>query len=593
MDTLFQETFSLGMPSNWTVGTGEPSGATWQWSPNGRADTALHQGGIITALFWNNRPAIASPTGSTGAAMYNSDAYDSAGQGIGQGPFPGPHMAHLITPNIDCSAAERVYLQFHQFARALNNFPSTRVSVSNDGGDTWQYIPLWNPPTENGSTSPDNKVLLDISSVAGNADNVRVRFTWEGRYYFWLLDDVQLITPPPSELQLNAATYPASSFATPISQLALDSFNLGASIANLGSEATENAAIYTHLVQRNGTLEEILSSDTTLLPSIPPFQADTSVEIIKQWPDELEIGDYIVRYELANAADFNLFNNTLEYPFRITNFDFAKEDDVDIGARPLAGGDYTLANLYRTGPEQQEEYIAESVIFAAVKDSIDGPLSGEFVTLSLFVINDSIADDFSNFDLNSFDDLTLLGLSGFVFPPGSDDLLIFESPLIGGYGTPILLQPSTRYLVTILYEGSASTIFGGFNDDLPYQPLSTLLFYDNEWFLGGFGPGQAAVLRLRIRPRAMTQRETEDFVGTPPLSAFPNPASDQLHIQHPTARAATLMITNSQGQLVHLQDLPNQDMGTTTINVSQWPSGVYWLQLFSEGGTEQLGVVVE
>ena len=193
---LFQEDFDGGIPSIWTLVPDCPDEVMWQWSADGRADSVFFESGMIPALFWGVFPPINSPTADNGAAMFNSDAYDSAGIGVGEGPFPTDHEASLITPSINCLAEPIVYLKFNQFARAFRNAPSTLISVSNDGGDTWVDFPINTTIIENNSSAPNAVTLIDISEVASGHEDVRVRFTWKGRYHFWLIDDVQIIRPP-------------------------------------------------------------------------------------------------------------------------------------------------------------------------------------------------------------------------------------------------------------------------------------------------------------------------------------------------------------------------------------------------------------
>jgi hypothetical protein len=74
------------------------------------------------------------------------------------------------------------------------------------------------------------------------------------------------------------------------------------------------------------------------------------------------------------------------------------------------------------------------------------------------------------------------------------------------------------------------------------------------------------------------------------LSAYPNPASEMLMLKVNVPSAA-VRVFNAQGSLVHqLNTSSNRAVG---IDVSAWPSGVYFIQAQSENGAQTLRVVRE
>lgn len=76
-------------------------------------------------------------------------------------------------------------------------------------------------------------------------------------------------------------------------------------------------------------------------------------------------------------------------------------------------------------------------------------------------------------------------------------------------------------------------------------------------------------------------------VNTLPVALFPNPVKDVLNIQLEYSDATTtLRLLDSQGRVVM-----SQAQATNTLDISQLPNGIYWLELESEGKTASRKVV--
>lgn len=581
---IFEEDFDCESPPGWQISPGSPTGATWQWTASGKADSAIVDGEQIGALFWNNRPPIQSPSADNGAMMFNSDAYDSAGIGVGQGPFPENQVGHLISPIINCQFHPVVYLKFNQYARALRNDASTLVSVSIDNGESWVDFPMYHPVSESQSTKPSAIELIDISSIAGGASNVRIRFTWSGRYYFWLLDDVQLIEAPDVELSIKSSYYSPLSFAQPFPSISADTFQFAATITNLGQYATDSVTVKASLFEVLGPQETFLFSDSILIQSLPAFCSDSLIELPNFFIPNLPEGEYRLTYEVntLNQTDFSDFNNVQRFPFRITADEFAKEDDIDVGLRPASGGDYEVGNVYTLSGDEFESYQLNEVIFSAAKEEGDGSLVGEQVIINLYEIAEEVDPDLSDFQTNSYEDLTLIGIADYTFPESSQNFQFFHTPLLSITGEDIILGSEKRYLLTVKYEGTANSIFHSFNDDIDYNRPSTIL-YRNGWFMEGFGTERAAVLRLRLSALTPNSTEIEEMNS---FSIFPNPANDIVNIKTPQSLENTSMVvTNSSGQILARYTIGNFILGQTQqINVSQLSAGAYQFILFSNEG---------
>ena len=163
------------------VSTEADPDALWAWDENGMAEEGA---------FWGSRGPIASPSLADGAAIFNSSFLDNAGSdtNCGGGIAPSPHTGYLVSPTFSCAGHSTVFVRFHQYFR--NFVATTTLDVSIDGGTTWVRDTLNGNLQFNDETGNDDVQLVNISAIAANQPNVMIRFTFEGEYYFWIIDDV-------------------------------------------------------------------------------------------------------------------------------------------------------------------------------------------------------------------------------------------------------------------------------------------------------------------------------------------------------------------------------------------------------------------
>lgn len=577
---IFEEQFDGGIPENWEIGPGEPAGALWQWSATGQADFAEVAGESLEALYWGGDP-IESPSVANGVAMYNSDVYDSGGVAVGTGPFPGTTVGTLTSPSIDCSEHALVYLKFNQYARANANSVSTLVEVSNDGGMTWTDYPINRRVTENNSTNPNDVEIIDISEVAANEADVKIRFTWNGRYYYWLIDDVQLITPPQKEWVLGDIFYPPASFSQPVSQVATDSFGFSADITNLGDQPISNLVLKISILNSSNTA---IYTDSVVLETFPPLTKDSTVRIEKLYAPELNTGDYALRYDVYSLddEDFNPTDNARREAFRVSSNLFAKEDDLDIAFRPSTGGDYQVGNMYLMSPNAGNNFTASTITFAAAKNESDGPLSGSEVTFLMYKVKDNIPANFVGFETSSNESLDLVGFGSYAFVNGDENFELLNTELVNLDGNPIALEAGARYFLVASYVDQDNVIFHAFDDDVDYFQISTVVFTD-EWSLGGFGPENSAVLRMRINMAATT---TQDVLETSSLQLFPNPVTDRLRAEVVLDQPETvlLILADMDGQVLEVREREKVQEDRFEFSLDRYPAGNYLLRLSTPSG---------
>lgn len=158
---VFEKFDSGSTPSGWTVVDNESNGEEWAFV---------------------DPEAQPNNTGGTGLfAVINSDFYGPDGQ----------QDTELRSPVLDFSAKSNVHLEFDTDFKYYGDPPETAdVDVSTDGGTNWTNVLTY----QNQDTAGPHHEDLDISSIAGNKSNVRVRFHYYNAVYewWWQVDNVKI-----------------------------------------------------------------------------------------------------------------------------------------------------------------------------------------------------------------------------------------------------------------------------------------------------------------------------------------------------------------------------------------------------------------
>jgi hypothetical protein len=95
----------------------------------------------------------------------------------------------------------------------------------------------------------------------------------------------------------------------------------------------------------------------------------------------------------------------------------------------------------------------------------------------------------------------------------------------------------------------------------------------------------ATVIVVNKKTTATSENKLESRI-----SIFPNPAKTELTVSFEKLQAHRLQVCNALGQQVFLQDLL---FDKTTLNVSDWQPGIYWLKIHTTAGIANKHVVIE
>ena len=220
---IWSEDFASGIPTTWmnygtAVGVADLDA---KWEYRGTTTTpsnAVGSRGAYAGPAGTGQLPIQSTTAANGFVVFDSDFLDNAGIAgnfCGTGALAcAPHVANLETGLINLVGHPFVDLVFTQYYRAylgpggVQNPPATYLDFSTDGGVTWTGNVKLNESIEvNASTTRNSVMALPIFPYLGsNLDSVKIRFRFDGDYYFWQLDDVKIIPSPKNRLTFNAGS---------------------------------------------------------------------------------------------------------------------------------------------------------------------------------------------------------------------------------------------------------------------------------------------------------------------------------------------------------------------------------------------------
>ncbi len=591
---VWAEDFSDGIPADWTNvnynvnynGNSQITQAKWEYrGPSTDPDNTLGTVGNCIDENLEGGPTIFSPTKDNGFLIFDSDYWDSnEGSCIdfGTGFSPAPHNAQLTTGSIDLSGTPYVGLIFNQFAK---NFQSTfKVQASvNDGEFTDVFVNDIAP--DNGITDEDMQIRKNISSTIGGQSNVKLRFVFEGTYYYWMIDDVKLVELQANNMELSNARH---------GSLIIQSFE--------AFETFEGMEYYIYPVQMPTTLD--LSATAKNLGAIP--QTDVKLEVtLLQGVTELTSKESETEdiapdaSEILETADIMLPTTvgeyTLSYAITQTEMEDAPDDNVferaiTVSPTTIGRDEGTTDAFYIPDSENLEDQYEVGTVYVPTVDnlqvySISGAVGEETLTgsqcyASLYgisasqgVIIDPIATSslvtVQSFHLNSF---------------GDEQMMVFN------FNEPIDLVEDSSYLAVIGTINTPEQV--RFSVSGQSQPGTSWVKYSDN-----------TIRYLERTPMVRMNFDVvtaiESTLGSAPLAVnlFPNPASEKLAIEYNLTGTSDLDIDLFDVQGRHLETLFSgrkaQGIHQINVDISTLAAGTYLIRLNSQFGRLEETLVIE
>lgn len=596
---IWEDQFDGGF-GDWTVNNiscaGNPIDTfeLWRWSAFG--NTTGSSCGDNT---------IISPSVCNGAAVFASDAYDNlpgADCGTGGGPCPAVQIGELISPPIDLSnsTAAGVSLRFYQTVR---QFQSTFfVGYSIDGGVTWDSTEI-NQDIPLNETNDDTPVIkIPLVGAVGQPD-VRVKFRYEANYYYWIIDDVQIVEQEANNLRVNENFYatPANAM-TPLSQVEPVVFL--ADIENVGAVDQSDVILNMSITDQDNN--EVFSADN----DYGTVEANTIVENVlfedTYTPDAegLFNGTYSIS---SDAEDDDPSNNTQAFEFMVSDTVFAKEFGATRTIVPAASNyddgapfSYAYGNHFyiaKGTDENGNPYVAPSMSFA-LQGTPES--AGSEVVIILYKWEDT--DPEATTPEAEPEEREFVNFTTYLIQGDEVETDIITLPFDDG---PSVLEEGAHYLLMVEYLATEQiNVVLGASDAIDY---SATVFASNlagtprfGSFLGlpadgdlfgidysslGYGRDLVPVVRLNVTPSVLDG--TNDQVLKNEFKLFPNPASDQISVQmnlKELAQIATVRIYDIAGRQIMQQTYDNIQKERLTYNLNNFAPGTYEIQVVTDRG---------
>ncbi len=629
-----QATVGVGTPSytisgqTLTVSLGDDSftyqksrncGALWEWDQIGW----IGDGALIFP-----EAAAVSNTAANGAAVLNADYLTSKGDinNIPSQPYPS-YISELISPRIDLSGVSTgVLIEFYQMIRKLNENPNapvnpitgdglvTSFAYSTDDGQTWS-API--DASEEINVNSFVQGIVDSfplpNDVIGEPD-VRVKFTWAGDFYFWVLDDIKIATRPAFDMKVNEnflAYYPNR--ATPVSQVD-DAFFL-ADIQNDGSATADNVRLNLSIINEitstevyNSTIEYgSITSDSLAENSIFPEMLSAD--------DIRAVGAYTGIYQVSfdGGSDLVPGNNVSTFDFFILDSLFSKENATSLRTiAPADDNSYTWGNIFYM--PKGNSFFARTIAFA-----VDNPdeLVGQSITILLYEWEGDTNGDFEA-NPEEYGGLPI-AFNSYQFD-GSEVQRIIRVPIDAG-GEGIALQDDRYYIAMIQYFTEAdqpmfligsdeydynATFFVSDSLNMPRYGAALEVGQPDEPSFStlGFGRDIVPLIRLSIgdnddlnMPAITMPTNTENELPLENLvSIYPNPVSDNLQLDFSLTEVTDkiqVSIFDQTGKLLLYRDYDQLQQGLFNYDLSRLPVGAYYFKFTTEMGSRTKKFIIK
>jgi hypothetical protein len=609
-----------------TPGEGDFDGGFNDWtiqSING--DTSLWKYKACACSNGNFRSTtISSPTSFNGAAVFDADSINTA-----NGDPPGPPypqlIGELISPVIDGTDFASASLKFYQAYAPLNG--NAFFAYSLDGGGTWSPDEEVSPDLAANALSPvPSEQRFFLPELAGES-NIRIKFTFSGDFYYWLVDDVQLIEPENNNLVVMSNFYAIAPNAQwPSSQV--EEFSFLADIANIGAATQPNTNLNVSIVDDN-TSAVVYTTDL----SYGSVEPDTTVEnqpFAGAFEPDGTMTTYTGTYSISSdSVDFDPSNNTQSFQFMVTDSIFAKEMGVTRTVVPAdanwdAGEPHSWAygNFYHIvnggdATDPADRWFAKSIEFG-VGNGAD--LIGTILTIYLYEWTADTNGDgemdpdervpvgFANYEITGFETTTdLINVPLKIFPDGEDGVLVplfsggnyvaMVEYLTGGVDNFVMLAAEPwDYAAQTLRSNPAVITDPAFQ--MPYRPAEMLGIGGDlsaePYSAAGFNGTVVPTVRLHIAQDIVESVAVLDPANI--VTVSPNPASNFINLNVDLINAqdqVEVRVMDASGKVILSRLYNNVTNETFNYNVSNFSAGAYLLNFITKEGVRTERFIIQ
>ncbi len=571
---IWGEDFSNGLPGSW-VATEDGGIANWEYRGDNTAPN--NEIGSRGSCASNGTGApIQSPTWTNGFMIFDSNYWDNevnpcAPEYFGTGIAPGPHFATLTTPSFDLSAYTYVGLNFHQYYKKFEGTTRVEMSVNNEA---WTII-YESDLVTGGETSLDANTRVPLGNGAVGQSNVRLRFVFEGRYYFWMIDDVEILQLDANDMALRTMTYGNYDLFAPEHPTGYEELEYGQypnempPLLKFSGSAFNNGAIAQtdvrlHVKVENDETNAVLY-DGSSIEGFVVYPATVQELRAGSFQMPGDIGKYRVVFEVTQAETDASFDNSIDTVyFRITDVVLAR----DKGA---------VSTVYLTNPNYYDRpYEMGNVVkvtttgMDVVSVSVAVGLGTSTPSTAYVRIYEVLFDGGLSF--------TPVAVSG-VLDIESSDINEFNGEVLKTFtlNTPYQLSINKAYFVCVVSDNGGDEFVVGMNgkadDFTSFVRFPEIGPQAEEYYTLSRYP----IVRLNFGPWVGVD-ESGELMG---LSVYPNPVHDFITISPATQSAndLTWSIYSASGHAVMIGRINKGEMIQQRLDLSALSAGVYSIQM--------------
>jgi hypothetical protein len=556
----FGTTTNGGIPANWTAGGANPG---WKKSFSGS-----------NGPFSGGSPTFASSSFSNGALIYDADSINNS---INPQPTPptgagyGPLTGSVTSNDIDLTGQTNIKLEFQQLFRyccSLSEIFLT-VSVSGNGGASWTDFDVKGLTTVNNTPANPTFISLNISAIAGNSPNARIKFTFESStgVYYWQIDDIAIVEGAQNDIVLERDytdfLYKDGGYygQTPLGQVGPIGYR--AAIINNGGVPQSNVKLDVNIT---GAATAALQSN--ILTSMPVLVRDTLLIENTTGYTPTATGTYNVSFNVSqDETDSFPSNNIATRKFLVTDSIYAR--------------DFNTTTAATTSTISTSDYVGGDVDGAMLANLYDFPVATSIRSASAFIASSTTIG--TNFDFvlfeNTATDLVEVATTAIYDVDAANKRNKWVTlPFIGG---PYPTDADKSYYIAIRCFGQSTTSSINLLSDRSLenlQPIGTTALFITAW--GGVASA-SPLLRLNVESPASISELSNNQITV--SQNRPNPAVNFTSISYTNTQKSnvSIEITDVTGKVVFTEDLGVKNPGQYNydMELSSFDAGVYFYTL--------------
>lgn len=605
----------------------------WVWAENGS---------VLTFGATQAGTATLASSACNGAAGFPAGFYQTFCSGL-TGDIPADYnqyidfTAQLVSEPIDLSNNACVTVRWEENFQGLN--PSTQSTwgsffeYSINGGVDWVGIDLNETDDRNVQYIREREFPL---FGAGGQPDVRLRYTFDGDFYWWIVDNIQVVERRDNDLRAQDNFFAIAPLSTmPVTQI--DDVRFLVDVLNRGCETQSNTVVNCTCVDDNSgavVFEEDLAYGDVASDSL----AQNKEFLTRFTPPAGVVTSYTCTYNVsADAADDNDSDNTQSFTFSVSDeMQFRKEEGRTRGLTPLQttfwedGEPHTweIGNMFYTTSDTNAD--GEPLYFTSLDVQIDNPdvLGNETIFAWLYEITDN---DFNGVvDKQDPSEIRRVAAGEYTFSSFevAEDLINIPLESFSNPDDPIVLEANKHYFAAIDFQTSniGVDLFIAASEEFDYSAamfttraldeaeITAPTSVNDIRYSHGFGIGKEGTLRFTPTADITTLNFGDDLVpvirlnftddlgvSTNELSddiaidVFPNPASVEINLNldiTETAELLNVQIVDISGKVVLTREYDNVKTMQEAYNISNLSDGIYFMHISSAQGIQTQRFVV-